>query len=179
MYREQGNKLNLKSLIGMGTAALLLAACGGGGSSSAPEKPVVITPPDSGVTARGFTFAQSDAFFKLTQQQRLELVALPVFEITARASKTAQVHLATESGGGMLSARCSTRSSCVSAGSADVTRVELSDSSQLRLCNGSVGSLGETDVYICVDSEPFSETEMSIYLVNGKIIKKTLRYKPA
>ncbi|QYG10365.1 hypothetical protein [Janthinobacterium sp. PAMC25594] len=173
--------MNLKSLIGMGTAALLLAACGGGGSSSsaAPEKPAVITPPDSGIMARGFTFAQNEAFFKLTQQQRLELVALPVFEIAARASKTEQVHLATESGGGMLSARCSTRSSCVSAGSADVIRVELSDSSQLRLCNGSVGSLGEKDVYICVDSEPFSETEMSIYLVNGKIIKKTLRYKPA
>jgi hypothetical protein len=172
------NKLRLKSLIGMGVAALLLGACGGG-SSSAPEKPVVITPPVSGITVRGFTFAKNEEFFNLTQQQRLELAALPVFEIAARTSKTAQVHLATESGGGMLSATCSTRSSCVSAGSADVTRVELSDSSQLRLCNGSVGSLGEKDVYICVDSEPFSETEMSIYLADGKIIKKTLRYKPA
>ncbi|MGK5041592.1 hypothetical protein ACQ4WQ_14720 [Janthinobacterium sp. GB1R12] len=172
------NKLRLKSLIGMGVAALLLAACGGG-SSSAPEKPVVITPPDSGNTVRGFTFARNEAFFNLTQQQRLELTALPVFEIAARTSKTAQVHYATESGGGMLSVRCSTRSSCVSAGTANVARVELSDSSQLSLCNGSAGSLGERDVYICIDSEPFSETEMSIYLNDGKIIRKTLRYKPA
>ena len=170
--------MRLKLLL-MAAASALLAACGGGGSSGNSGEPVVITQPAPPDPIGGFTFARNRDFFALAQQQALDLVAQPVVEIVGTTSSTEPFHYATRTGGGMLQATCETRSSCSKTYDAQFLRLELSDSSQLRFCNGFPGTVGANDVMICVDSWPFSDVVLSAYLTDGRVLKKTLHYKPA
>lgn len=171
--------MRLNSLLLMVSASVLLAACGGGGSSGSTSEPVVITQPAPLDAVRGFTFAENAEFFALPQQQALDLVASPIFEISSRAARSKAFVYKTDTGGGQLSATCETRSSCSKTFNAQFSRLELSDSSQLRLCNGTPGTGGANDVMICVDSKPFSDVVLSVYLTDGRVLKKTLHYNPA
>lgn len=131
----------------------------------------------AGKATVGLAFIDNATFFNLTQQQRLDLVAQPTFDIPAGNSRTQALHVATDTGGAMIGAICETRSLCSTSYFAGINRIQLSDSSQVYLCNGTPGTNGANAVSICVDSSPFPDTVVTMYLTDGRVLEKTLRYK--
>jgi len=164
-----------------------LAACGGGGddggtsAGTAPPGGVIVAPTPAIV---GFAFGGSN-FFALSLEQRRILAAAPVVEVTPRLvpGVVAPAILsfsedANGNGAGLISVICESRSRCSTDPLTDIQSVELSDSTQLYLCNG--GSPGNArEVSLCSSTVAFNDAEVTLRHRDGRIFKKTIRYRAA
>lgn len=152
-----------------------LAGCGGGDDSTPSTVPQVSTN-----EIVGFTFAPGNAHAAKPYAEQLAIIAEPILFPSIRTSELVFNNQGgnNSNGFGRATLNCESRSRCsTQISSALIASVTLSDSTQIYLCNGTPGTGGDRDVYVCVDTRPFPDAVVTLTTSQGKQFTKVIRYR--